>query len=85
VEQLMPCEGKDSEAPKSVLVTSASAWCHELVKWVKEKREEHSEDDSDELGRASIMSGGHHVKPWLPYLLPYTLFMGKSKQLPPAI
>jgi len=73
-------EGKDDEAPKSVLVTSASAWHHELAKWVEEEREEDLDDDSDELGRVS-MSGGCHVKPWLPCSLA-NLFMGKSKQTP---
>jgi hypothetical protein len=73
-------EGEDDEAPKSVLVTSASAWRCELAKWVEEEREEDSDNDSDELGRLST-SGGRHVKPWLPCSLA-NLFTGESKRTP---
>jgi hypothetical protein len=73
-------EGNDGETPKSALVTSASAWCCELAKWVEEEKEADSEDDTDEPGGAST-SGGRRVRPWLPCSLA-TLFTGESKQPP---
>ena len=70
-------ESKDDETPKSALVTSGSTWCHELAKWVKEEREDGSEDNSDELGGAST-SGGCHIRPWL-FCSLANLFTGESK------